>query len=94
MSVLDSLQTRAAAHPAHLILSEGFDPRIASAAVRAVDAGLGQITLVGDTAEVTHQLTKIGAAPSEMLHIADPSTSSLTAEVAEMYFELRKQVCF
>jgi len=91
MSVLDSLQTRAAAHPAHLILSEGFDPRIASAAVRAVDAGLGQITLVGDTAEVTHQLTKIGAAPSEMLHIADPSTSSLTAEVAEMYFELRKQ---
>ena len=90
MSVLDDLQSRAAAHPAHIVLSEGFDPRIAAAAIRAVDAGLGQITLVGDTGVVTEHLAGMGAAPSEMLQIADPATSPLTREVAQTYFDLRQ----
>ncbi len=90
MSVLETLQRRAAAQPAHIVLSEGFDPRIVSAAVRAVDAGLGQVTLVGDTATVTEQLAAIGAAPSKALHIADPATSPLTTAVADTYLELRK----
>ncbi|MEL6807578.1 MAG: phosphate acetyltransferase [Pseudomonadota bacterium] len=90
MSVLDTLQRRAAAQPAHIVLSEGFDPRIVSAAVRAVNSGLGQITLVGDTATVTEQLDAIGAAPSDMLHIADPAASALTSDVADTFFELRK----
>ena len=90
MSVLDTLQRRAAAQPAHIVLSEGFDPRIVEAAVRAVNVGLGQITLVGDTATITGQLSAIGAAPSESLHIADPATSPLTADVATTFFELRK----
>ena len=90
MSVLDDLQSRAAAQPAHIVLSEGIDPRIAAAGVRAVAAGLGQITLVGDTATVTEQLAAMGAAPSKALQIADPATSPLTAQVAQTYFELRR----
>ncbi|MEO0378770.1 MAG: phosphate acetyltransferase [Pseudomonadota bacterium] len=90
MSVLDTLQRRAAAHPAHIVLSEGFDPRIASAASRAVDAGLGRITLVGDTTAITEQLNAIGAAPSDALQIADPATSALTPEVADTFFQLRQ----
>lgn len=90
MSVLDTLQRRAAAHPAHIVLSEGFDPRIAAAAARAVDAGLGRITLVGDTAVVTDQLSAIGATPSDALQIADPATSALTSEVADTFLQLRQ----
>jgi len=90
MNVLDDLQSRAAAHPAHIVLSEGFDPRIVSAAVRAVKAGLGRITLVGDAQTVTEQLAAIGAAPSENLQIADPATSPLTREVADTYLQLRQ----
>ncbi len=90
MSVLDNLQSRAAANPAHIVLSEGSDPRIVAAAVRAVDAGLGRMTLVGETDAVAAQLIAIGAAPSAALLIADPATSALTDQAAEEYFQLRQ----
>lgn len=90
MSVLTNLQTRAAATPARIVLSEGHDPRIVAAAVSAVDAGIATIILVGPTAEITKQLSDAGSAPSEAIRIEDPATSALTAEVAATYFELRQ----
>lgn len=90
MSVLDDLQSRAAANPAHIVLSEGSDPRIVAAAARSVTAGLGQITLVGAETAIIAQLAAINVTPSESLRIADPATSPLTAEVAEIYYELRQ----
>lgn len=90
MSVLDSLQTRAAASPARIVLSEGHDPRIVAAAVSAVAAGIATIVLVGPTDEITKQLSDAGCAPSDAIRIEDPATSPLTAEVAQTYFELRQ----
>lgn len=90
MSVLGNLQTRAAAHPAHIVLSEGHDPRIVAAAVQAISAGLGTITLVGDAATVATALRAQGRAPSDNLHIADPDSHPLTAEIATAFYELRK----
>lgn len=90
MSVLENLQSRAAAHPAHIVLSEGADPRIVSAAVRAVSAGLGQITLVGSEAAIVAELAVNAAAVSAHLHIADPATSALTSEIADAFFDLRQ----
>jgi phosphate acetyltransferase len=90
MSVLDSLQTRAAASPARIVLSEGHDPRIVAAAVSAVAAGIATIVLVGPTGEITKQLSNAGSAPSDAIRIEDPATSPLTAEVAQTYFELRQ----
>jgi phosphate acetyltransferase len=90
MSVLDSLQTRAAASPARIVLSEGHDPRIVAAAVSAVAVGIATIILVGPTDEITKQLSDIGSAPSDAIRIEDPTTSALTAEVAETYFEIRQ----
>ena len=90
MSVLDDLQSRAAAKPAHIVLSEGADPRSVAAAVRSVAAGSGQITLVGSEAAITDQLAAIGAAPTEDLRITDPATSPFIAEVADTYYQLRK----
>ncbi|MEO9685823.1 phosphate acetyltransferase [Tateyamaria sp.] len=90
MNVLGNLQSRAAANPAHIVLSEGADPRIVAAAVRAVAAGLGQVTLVGAQDAIVAQLAAIDAAPTDALRIADPATSPLPADVADSYYQLRQ----
>ena len=90
MSVLDNLQTRAAKSPARIVLSEGHDPRIVAAAVSAAAAGIATIILVGPTADITKQLSDIGSAPSDAIRIEDPATSTLTAEVAQTYFDIRQ----
>jgi phosphate acetyltransferase len=90
MSVLDNLQTRAAASPARIVLSEGHDPRIVAAAVSAVAAGIATIVLVGPTDEITKQLSDAGSAPNDAIRIEDPTTSALTTEVAQSYFDLRQ----
>lgn len=90
MSVLQGLSKRASARPAHIVLSEGHDPRIVTGALEAVRTGIAQITLVGPTAEVTDQLSKAGATDADKITIQDPDTSPLTAEFAATYFELRK----
>ncbi|WP_299151791.1 phosphate acetyltransferase [uncultured Tateyamaria sp.] len=90
MSVLDDLQSRAAAHPAHIVLSEGHDPRIVAAAIRAVAAGLSTITLVGETKAVTAALQNAGGQPSDQLRIADPAVDPRKAEIAQGFFEHRQ----
>lgn len=90
MSVLGDLQSRAAAHPAHIVLSEGHDPRIVAAAIDAVAAGLGSVTLVGDSETVRAALTVAGSTTSDKLHIADPASDPRAAKIATAFFELRK----
>ena len=45
MSVLRDLRSRAAARPAHIVMSEGSDPRIVAAAIAATNQGIARITL-------------------------------------------------
>ena len=90
MSVLDTLQSRAAAHPAHIVLSEGDDPRIVAAAISATSSGLAQVSLVGDTAAITAELRAQGAAAGGALHIAHPATSDLTDGFADAFHQLRQ----
>ncbi len=90
MTVLTDIQTRAAAHPAHVVLSEGRDPRIIDAAVQATELGIASITLVGSEREISDQLTRRGGRTSEALRIEDPSNSPLTNLVSDAYFDLRK----
>ena len=89
MSVLQDLNDRAAARPAHIVLSEGHDPRVVAGAVDAVTAGIATITLVGPMAEVSARLNEAGGADSGIA-IQDPKTSELTKEFTQTYFELRK----
>lgn len=90
MKVLETLQTRARALPARIVLSEGHDPRIVAAALQAAGSGLASVVLVGPTdivaGEVKSQAGKFG----DNLTIADPETSPLTELVSSAYFELRK----
>jgi len=82
MTVLDALQQRAKVRPAHIVLSEGHDPRIVAAAIAATTRGIAEITLVGDAAAVTDALTAAGGKASDTLHIADPATHPRAADIA------------
>jgi phosphate acetyltransferase len=90
MSVLRDLQNRAAARPAHIVLSEGHDPRVIAGALASLDAGMGPITLVGPRAAIARLLADAGATGRANLHIQDPETSDLTAIYAALYHDLRK----
>lgn len=90
MKVLDTLQTRAAAHPARIVLSEGRDPRIVAAALRATKAGMASIILVGPTDAIRAEINAQGGHLDETLTIEDPLSSALTTKLADAYFDLRK----
>ncbi|WP_298974532.1 phosphate acetyltransferase [uncultured Roseobacter sp.] len=90
MSVLRALSNRAAARPAHIVLSEGHDPRIVAGAIAAVQAGTARITLVGAQDDVTAQLVAAGAPNNPAISIEDPATSALSAGLAEAFYALRK----
>lgn len=90
MNVLRDLSKRAAARPAHIVMSEGHDPRIVAGAIAAVQAGIARITLIGAYDSVAAQLVAAGAVESPTLKIEDPASSPLTADFANTYFELRK----
>lgn len=90
MSVLQDLRDRAASRPAHIVMSEGHDPRIVAGAVEAVRAGIARITLIGPTAQIETLLTARGATTSDAIAIQDPATSDMTQTVAASYFDLRK----
>lgn len=90
MSVLDDLKDRAAARPAHIVMSEGTDPRVVAGAVAAVKRGIARITLVGPQDDVSAALVAAGMADTPTVSIEDPETSPLTPVFADAFFELRK----
>ncbi|MCV3271655.1 phosphate acetyltransferase [Roseobacter sinensis] len=90
MSVLSALTERAAARPAHIVMSEGHDPRIVAGAIAAVTAGTARITLVGSHDDVSAQLVAAGTSNHPNIAIEDPASSSLRPELASAFYELRK----
>ena len=90
MKVLQELCDRAATRPAHIVLSEGHDPRIVVGALQASRAGIARITLIGPQGEVEALLNAAGGSTDDGVVILDPTTSDMTQEVARSYFELRK----
>lgn len=90
MSVLSALTDRAAARPAHIVMSEGHDPRIVAGAIAAVTAGTARITLVGPKDDVAAQLVAAGTPNHPNIAIEDPATSALSADLATAFYELRK----
>ena len=90
MTMLQELRNRAVSRPAHIVLSEGNDPRVVAGALEAARAGIARITLVGPQTDVEKVLTGTGATADDNISIQDPKTSNMTDEVAQTFFELRK----
>ena len=90
VSVLGDLRDRAAARPAHIVLSEGTDPRVVTGAVAAVKQGIAGITLVGPIDAVAAELVAAGMPNNPAISVQDPETSDLTPAFTTAFYELRK----
>lgn len=84
MSVLDAIFATARRGKHRICLSEGEDPRVVEAALRAARDGLAQVQLVGDAATIR---ARIGDAN---IAVWDPSSSDRREAYAQAYHELRK----
>ena len=73
-----------------IALSEGTDPRVVEGGLKAIEAELADIILVGETEAVKMALADHGAEASDHLTIHDPATSPLTEQFAETFHVLRK----
>jgi len=89
MKPLDHILQAARSAPRHIVLSEGEDPRIVEAALRALRDGIASITLVGRRDIVEERLAAAGARPNEV-RIEDPASSSLVPRLACAYHALRR----
>lgn len=89
MKPLERIFETARANRRHILLSEGEDPRIQKATVEAMRAGLADISLLGDRGIIEAGLRESGGNPEDV-RIVDPSTAGDAAELADVYYELRR----
>lgn len=78
MTVLNEILAKARTRAAHIVLSEGDDPRVVEAGAKAQADGLAQITLVRS------------GAPVDGLACIDPASAPQLKDYAEAYYEMRK----
>jgi phosphate acetyltransferase len=67
MSLLQSLKDRARAHPQHIVLPEGDDPRVQQAATQIAREGFARVTLLARGADKPAGVDLIAPAASEKL---------------------------
>ena len=89
MSTLQKILSRAASQPATIVLSEGTDPRIVEAGVRAAKDRIAEIILVGPERTVSELVTQNSGTLSNHLQILDPVTSDVAPELAEALVSTR-----
>jgi phosphate acetyltransferase len=89
MRLLEKFKSRARAFPQRIILPEGEDPRILTAAAAATQGGFARITLLGrrrliESAAADLRLSLQGVA------VADPAASPRLEAYARIYYERRR----
>lgn len=89
MTLVPKLKARARAHPQRIVLPEGEDPRIVSAAAAATTEGFAKITLLGRR-QVIHSVASDLRLPMDGIAIEDSSASPRAEAYAQIYFERRR----
>ncbi|WP_018688256.1 phosphate acetyltransferase [Ahrensia kielensis] len=74
----------------HIVLSEGYDPRIIDGAAEAIKQNLAAITLLGNKVEVANAIQSRGYTPSDF-NLIDPADTQHHEAYASGYYELRKE---
>ena len=89
MTLMSKIKTRARTHPQRIVLPEGEDARIVSAAVAATTDGLAKITLLGRKPIISAVAAGLGAS-MDGIAIEDPSASTRAEAYAQICFERRR----
>ncbi len=85
-----NLVAKAKKHKKHIILPEGSDARILTAAVHLVEQNVVDITLLGNKENVLLSAAKIGVKLNGNIKIIDPATSDYYEDFWKTYHQLRK----
>ena len=91
MSILDTMIPRAKAANATIVLPEGQDPRVITAAVKAATAQLCTPVVLGTPAEIASAEAQAGVTlASAGVKVIDYTTSDLLPQLAAAFHEKRK----
>jgi phosphate acetyltransferase len=89
MTLVEKLKARARVRPQRIVLSEGEDPRIVSAAAAVASQGFAKITLLGRRPIITSLAADLHVALGDTA-IEDPATSPRAEAYARIYYERRR----
>ena len=90
MRPLDQAMQLAISNPVTISLSEGTEPRIVEAAVKAVNLGIARIILIGNKDEIKQQLAQFTCSRPDHIILHDPVSSPLKEEFSKSYYQLRE----
>lgn len=84
MTALDRLREAARSNPRRIVLAEGEDQRVATAAVTIARERIAEPVLLGREDVVRSQIGGAG------IEVIDPASSDLLNDCAEVFYEMRK----
>ncbi len=85
-----SMVAKAKAQKKHIVMPEGTDKRILTAAISLVEQNVVDITLLGKPEEVNAKALEIGLKLPESINVIDPLKSEYYEDYWQTYYELRK----
>jgi phosphate acetyltransferase len=89
MTLIEKLKARARSRPQRIVLPEGEDPRVVSAAIAIAREGFAKVTLLGRTRIIDGIAKDLGML-MQGVAIIEPSASPKIEEYADMYYERRR----
>ena len=89
MTLIEKLKARARANPQHIVLAEGEDPRVVSAAAAVTREGFAKITLLGRK-QIIELLARAAHLPFAGMAIVDPAASPRLETYRQIYYERRR----
>jgi phosphate acetyltransferase len=91
MSILEDMIPRVKAAKKTIVLPEGMDPRVISAAVKAAKKGLCKLIVLGTPEEIKAAEAQAGVTlASQKIPVIDYTKSDLLPKMAEAFYEKRK----
>jgi phosphate acetyltransferase len=86
-----NLLQRARLHKKHIVLPEAYDERILAAAMLLIDAGVVNLTLIGEKSKIATRLVNLDI-PLDLnrVNVLDPVNSEYFEDYAQTLYELRK----
>ena len=86
-----NLLKRARNERKHIVLPEGNDDRIITAAIRLIELDIVDLTILGDTDKIENKIIRLGLKTNiEKLNIINPIKSTYFEDFKNTLFELRK----
>ncbi len=89
MTLIEKLKARARANPQHIVLAEGEDPRVVSAAAAVTREGFAKITLLGRK-QIIETLARDAHLPLAGIAVTDPAASPRLETYTQIYYERRR----